>query len=230
MAHSDAALFQAINIFNRMFAHLRRALKEMVVPLLRNDDEDKLSNSMQTLLLSTLSPAAQILPLFRVNFPPTGRRTAHTDDVTTPPTTTEPKLLQPGLKARLNSGYKSHFTEPTTKPGSSCSSLPPPPPPLWTAAQFRVPRPAPPVRHTSMTSRRSQLLQPSRRARLHNQPLHVHPLIPASFPLPFRQLQLPQRFRLHPPPQLFSSLSSHSHHWSCCYLSHSRTEPRCSLY
>ncbi|XP_042290197.1 uncharacterized protein LOC121912161 [Thunnus maccoyii] len=58
-----------------------------------------------------------------------------------------------------------------------------------------------------------------------------HPCVHlASFPLPFLQLRLLQRFRLHPPPQLFSSLSSHSHYWSCCYLSHSRTEPRCSLY
>ncbi|XP_042266021.1 protein PRRC2C-like [Thunnus maccoyii] len=68
------------------------------------------------------------------------------------------------------------------------------------------------------------------RTRLHNQPLHIHPLIPTSFPLPVLQLQLSQRFQLHPPPQLFSSLSSNSHYRSCCYLSHSRTEPRCSLY
>ncbi|XP_042257422.1 uncharacterized protein LOC121889493 [Thunnus maccoyii] len=226
MAHSDAALFQAINIFNRMFARLRRALKKTAVPLLRNDDKDKLSNSMQTLLPSTLSPAAQILSLFWVHCLPPGQRTPHTDDVT-PPTATEPRLLQPWLKARLNSGYKSRFTELTTKPGSSCSSLPPPPPLLWMAAHFRVPRPAPPVRRTLMTSRHSQLLQPSCRARSYL-PLCLLPpcliclmffvfslipvsagctinprtCIPSSFPLPFLQLQLPLRFRLDPLQQL----------------------------
>eukprot|EP00064_Thunnus_orientalis_P001429 superscaffoldBa00000097_g1432 len=36
MAHSDAALFQAINIFNQMFAHLWRALNETMLQLLRD--------------------------------------------------------------------------------------------------------------------------------------------------------------------------------------------------
>lgn len=117
----DAAPPPAINISNWTLIHPKHAVNERYILFLQ---KAKLFQLMQD------STSGQPLESSRSSrFTAQWHPTLHADDITLPPTTTEPRLLQPCLKARLHFLHVSAGCTPHTHtslhPSISFSLLPP---------------------------------------------------------------------------------------------------------